>query len=132
MKYLLLAIALVVLGGCGEGQRVLSAQATVHVAHQQERFRFYQELDERCGEEFDVREEYRECMAPARHIARSADSYRAGLLAAQAALDASDEDGFQAMLPDLIEAARRLAEALVAANVPVPQAVLDVLSLGGE
>lgn len=126
----LVVLALVLAGACGSGQRVISAQATVIRAHQSERFAFYAQLDERCGEESETRDEYRVCMAPARHIARTADSYARSLRAAQALLDAGDEDGFEAMLPDLVRAAGQLAAALRVAGLPIPAAVSSVLEIG--
>lgn len=127
----LLAVAFLLAVGCGTGQAVISAQARTIVEHQPERFAFYEQLDERCFQQHaEDRGAYRVCMAPARHIARTADSYREALHAAQSALDASGEEDFEAMLPDLVRAAYRLATALQAANVPVPRQVVDVLSLG--
>lgn len=129
----LVVIALLLAGACGSGQRVISAQATVIRSHQPERFGFYEALDAQCGEQHPSdRDGYRACMAPARHIARTADSYAQALGAAQALLDAGDEDGLAAMLPDLVRAAARLIAALEVAGLPVPAALSSVAQMGAS
>lgn len=125
----------VLLAGCSAGPRVIRTQAVVHRAHQAERFEFYGDQDAQCfALHPESRAAYRECMAPARHIARAADSYRAALEAAELLWQAGEREAFEEMLPDLVRAAARLIEALRAANVPIPQSVLDVsrLVVGGE
>lgn len=115
--------------GCGGAQAAVSGQAEVHVATQAPRFEFYAAEDERCGAEHpDDRAAYRDCMSPARAVAAAADTYRELLEAAQDLIDAGNEDEFTAMLPELIDAARHIAEALAAAGAAVPPEVRDIVS----
>jgi len=126
---LLLAAAAV---GCDPSarQRVLSANAAVVVETQPAREDFYARAHAVClaSESFAV---YRECMEPSRAMAIAVDTFDRSLRAAQAALDASNQAAFQAMIPDLIRVAAEVVRALEAAGVPVPDAVLQIAALAG-
>ena len=117
------------LQACGGAQQALSAQAVVHRAHRAARVDYYNDLDAECGAQHETRDAYRECMTDARRIAQAADSYRHSLESAQAVLDAAGRETFEAMLPDLRQAATDLINALVAAGVPVPALVREVANL---
>lgn len=124
-------IFLAVLSACGAGQAVLSAQAQVVQGTAPARIDLYERSHEECLETQNFTE-YRECMAPSRHLARAVDSYAASLRAAQAALNASGEDAFRDMLPCLVAGAADLTDALVAANLPIPAEVAQIADMAGS
>lgn len=123
MRFVILALALVACGPSA-AQVAITGQAEVIQASRAARFDFYEAQHEACLERpsFD---EYRECMAPARHVARAADSYRHALEGAQAAIRLGQ--GFD--LACVVAAARELVSALEAANVPVPSEVSALASM---
>lgn len=129
MRAAILALALLA-GGCGASARqvTLSAQAEVLVSTQSGRERFYLTEHARCLEREDLGA-YRRCMAPSRGLARSMDTYDRLLRAAQAALRASEQGVFEAMIPDLIRVASEVVRGLGAAGVPVPESVRQIAEL---
>jgi hypothetical protein len=132
VKRLLVLVALVLAAGCSPSarQRVLNANATTVVQTQDAREAFYEEEHALCLEGPDI-ESYRQCMLPSTVMARAVDTFDRTLRAAQAALSASNQDAFEAMIPDLIRVASEVVRALRAAGVPVPDAVLSIASLAG-
>lgn len=126
------ALLAIVLLGCGAGQTVLSGQASVIMQTQPERYSFYEANHNRCLDSSEGLDAYLGCMAPARGAARAVDSYASSLQAAQDAYTAGGEGSFEASLPCVVSAAKRALEALVDANVPVPDSIRDVASLVPE
>jgi len=121
------ALVLSVAGCGGAAQRVLSAQAEVHVATRGARVSFYEERAAFCQSSETTLERWEACMAPAVHVQRAADSYRAALLGGQAALRAGRPEA--EVLPCVVAAAVRFVEALTAANVPIPDEVLAIAEM---
>jgi hypothetical protein len=129
IRYVMVAL---LLAGCGAGQQVLSAQATVVRDTQPERFSAYEEAHSECLASSPDLTAYLLCTAASRHVARAADSYASSLRAAQAALTASGEEALEDMLPCLAAAAAHLATALRDANVPVPEEIAEIAGwIGG-
>jgi hypothetical protein len=123
---LVLALGVLVGSGCGGPQAVISTQAEILVATQPARFDAYGVLSERCEAGAESLEAYSECMAPARHVARAADSYRESLYAAQAAINLG---GGGPAVGCAIEASRRFLAALQAANLPIPGEVSTIAAM---
>lgn len=126
--------ALAWMTGCSGSalQSAASTQAEVIVRARPARVEWYESEHERClaaaaprlpGERMA---HYLACMRPAEAVARTADSYRESLLAAQAAIEIG-EGG--AVLPCLIEAARSLLAAARAASAPLPDEVESIAAI---
>ena len=118
------------MSGCepGMNQRLLNAQADVWVDTQEARFAFYDELDAVCRREPDLAA-YEGCMLPAEAIARSADTYRHSLTAAQRLVSLGDSPAAdQAMLAAAC-AALHLVDGLEASGVEVPDGVRGMATL---
>lgn len=134
MRALLLVLALLaLLGGCSPSarQRVLSANATTVVQTQPAREAFYMAEHGRCLVRASDMISYRLCMLPSAIMAHAVDAFDRVLRAAQAALTASNETEFEAMVPHLVRAAVEMVNALRAGGVPIPDAVLSIANLAG-
>lgn len=133
---LLAVLFLRYLYGCGSAlQQAASTQAEIIVRSRPARVEWYESEHERClmaarprlpGERMGY---YLECMRPAEAVARTADSYRDVLHAAQAAIRIGD--GAEA-IPCVIEAARDLLRSAESAGAPLPAEVREIAAMVPE
>lgn len=118
-------LGVALMSGCS-AQSALTAQADIHVATRDARVAYYVDRAGVCSEEPTLAA-WDTCMEPAITIQRAADSYRAALLSAQAALHAGRSEAD--LMPCVIVAARELLESLLAANVSVPEELVAIARL---
>ena len=134
MKHLLLSLILL---GCGSSipQSTLSATAQLGLMDTQDiRVLYHENRNAFCFDAHPPAEsvfsDYVQCMEPSVRLDTAVGVADAALRATQASLDAAGEDGFKAMLPDLVAAFSSLADVLVELGLELPEVVTKVLALG--
>jgi hypothetical protein len=134
---LALALALLVLPGCkGKGEstfrRVLEGAAHVVPDSADARVAHQDALNARCRETATDFPSWRACMEPAYKVDAAVAVFSSWLLATEASIDATGADGWRAIAPCVLGAARHLAAAFTAAGLRVPEQVTAILALGGS
>src|SRR5690606_12090856 len=89
----------------------------------------YRRVEDRCDAVTQTLDDWRACMRPGFRLEEALRHVRSDLFAAEAALDATDHDGFARVAPCLARSLNELAEALEVLGAELPDGLATVRGL---